>query len=92
VASRQWQPDVSAAGGTACVAWQDDRLGNSDIFAALSADGGAAFAADERVDDSSNGFSEQFEPATVLGGGRCYIAWSDDRSGDFDIRIASRAY
>jgi hypothetical protein len=92
VASRQWQPDVSAGGGTACSAWQDDRLGNSDVFAALSADGGATFAADERVDDSSSGPSEQFEPATALGAGRCYVAWSDDRSGDFDIRIASRAY
>jgi predicted amidohydrolase len=94
VRSRQWQPDVTARGGRACVAWQDDRLGNSDIFAALSTDGGATFAADERVDDSSTGPSEQFEPATVLmpGLGRCYVAWSDDRSGDFDIRIASRPY
>jgi predicted amidohydrolase len=92
VASRQWQPEIAAAAGAACVAWQDDRLGNSDIFAASSPDGGATFGLDERVDDSAQGSSEQFAPAIAVSAGRCYVAWSDDRSGDFDIRFASRLF
>ena len=72
--------------------WQDDRLGNNDVFAAVSVDGGASFLGDERVDDSDDGESEQFNPATAIGGGRCYVVWSDDRSGDADIRFASRSF
>jgi hypothetical protein len=91
-ASSQWQPTVAAGAGRACVAWQDNRLGNNDIFAAVSTDAGATFGADERVDDSAAGGSEQFSPVTALGSGRCYVAWADDRSGDFDIHIASRTF
>jgi hypothetical protein len=91
-ASSQWQPEIAADAGRACVAWQDNRLGNNDIFAALSADGGETFPVDERVDDSSSGSSEQFAPTVSIGSGRCYVAWVDDRSGDFDVRIASRTY
>lgn len=87
-----WQPEVAAAGGLSCVAWQDDRLGNSDVFAAVSGDGGQAFSADERVDDSGSGSSEQFGPSAAVGAGRCYVAWSDDRSGDADIRFSSRSF
>ncbi len=92
VASNQWQPEVAAADGRACVAWQDDRLGNNDIFAALSVDGGATFALEERVDDSSTGPSEQFGPAVALSATRCYVVWSDNRSGDADIRFASKSF
>jgi hypothetical protein len=92
VFANAWQPEIAAQGGNVCVVWQDDRLGNNDIFAAASADGGATFSADERVDDSGAGESEQFSPVTAIGSGRCYAAWSDDRSGDFDIRFASRSF
>jgi hypothetical protein len=90
--SNQWQPEIAAGGGSVCVAWQDNRLGNNDIFAVSSTDGGSTFSLDERVDDSQNGSSEQFGPTTAIGGGRCYVAWSDDRSGDADIRFASRLF
>lgn len=92
VPASQWRPEIAASDGHACVAWQDNRLGNNDIFAALSNDGGSTFPADERVDDSSTGSSEQFGPTVAIGSGRCYVAWTDDRSGDFDVRVASRAY
>jgi len=92
VASNQWRPEIAAGDGHACVTWQDNRLGNNDIFASLSSDGGSTFPTDERVDDSGGGSSEQFAPTTAIGSGRCYVAWTDDRSGDFDVRIASRAY
>jgi predicted amidohydrolase len=92
VPANAWQPEAAASGARVCVAWQDDREGNNDVFAALSTDGGATFAADERVDDSGDGPSEQFSPSVAVAGGRCLIAWSDDRSGDFDVHIASRTF
>jgi hypothetical protein len=92
IPSNQWQPEIAARAGRACVAWQDGRLGNNDIFAVVSTDGGGTFSADERVDDSQGGGSEQFSPTTAVGAGRCYVAWSDDRSGDADIRFASRLF
>jgi len=92
IPSNQWQPEVAAGGGRVCVAWQDGRLGNNDVFAVVSIDGGTTFSADERVDDSGAGLSEQYGPTTALGSGRCYVAWSDDRSGDADIRFASRPF
>ncbi len=87
--SNQWHPSIAAGGAAVCVAWQDDRLGNSDIFAVTSADGGATFGADERVDDSAAGSSEQFTPEVAIGQNRCYVVWTDNRSGDYDIRIGS---
>ncbi|HET9062425.1 MAG TPA: hypothetical protein VFO62_03970, partial [Candidatus Binatia bacterium] len=92
VPSSQWQPEIAAGGGRVCVAWQDGRLGNNDVFAVVSTDGGATFSPDERVDDSQGGSSEQFGPTTATGTDRCYVAWSDDRSGDADIRFASRLF
>jgi hypothetical protein len=92
IPSNQWQPEIAAAAGRVCVAWQDGRLGNNDIFAVVSTDGGATFSSDERVDDSQAGSSEQFSPTTAVAAGRCYVAWSDDRSGDADIRFASRLF
>jgi predicted amidohydrolase len=90
--SSQWRPSVSSADGRACVAWQDNRLRANHIFAALSSDAGTSFGGDERVDDSGAGSSEQFSPAVVAVSGACYVAWSDDRSGDFDIRVARRSF
>jgi len=94
VASRQWQPDVSAGGGTACTAWQDDRLGNSDVFFTTSTDAGDTFAPAERVDDTGTGGSEQSRPdlALVGQGGRrmCVVVWEDDRDGTSDIYRARR--
>jgi len=92
IPSNQWQPEIAARDGRVCVAWQDDRLGNNDVFAVVSLDGGSTFLSDERVDDSSDGESEQFNPATAIGAGRCYVVWSDDRSGDTDLRFAARPF
>lgn len=91
VPSNQWQPEIAVAGGRACVAWQDNRLGNNDIFATLAADG-VTFGIEERVDDSGSGPSEQFDPDVAVAGDRCYVVWVDNRSGDFDIHVASRAF
>jgi hypothetical protein len=89
----QSHPDVKAAGGTLCAAWQDDRNGTNDVYFKRSIDGGATFAADERVDDAGTGPSAQTAPAVAIdttAGTRCYVVWGDTRNGNSDLFVASR--
>jgi hypothetical protein len=93
--SNQWHPALAVAGRRLFVAWQDNRLGNNDIFFTTSSDAGATFAAAERVDDTGAGGSEQTRPSlAVTGQGakrRCYVVWEDDRDGRPDVYLGRRA-
>ncbi|HYY05700.1 MAG TPA: sialidase family protein, partial [Candidatus Limnocylindria bacterium] len=93
--TNQWHPSLAADHRALFVAWQDDRLGNDDIFFTTSFDGGATFAPVERVDDTGAGPSEQSRPSLALArrGTRrvCYVAWEDDRDGTSAIYLARRA-
>src|SRR5262249_39975445 len=64
--SNQWHPALAVDREKLFVAWQDNRLGNDDIFFTTSFDGGATFAASERVDDTGNGTSEQTRPSLAI--------------------------
>lgn len=92
--TNQWFPTMVADRGKLFVAWQDDRLGNDDIFFATSADGGETFAAAERVDDTGSGRSAQTRPSLALQGRgnrrRCLVAYEDDRDGTRDVWLARR--
>jgi predicted amidohydrolase len=89
-ATTQSHPDMKIAGTNLCVAWQDDRNGTNDVYFTRSADGGAHFAADERVDDTGAGPSAQTAPSVAIDGNRCYVVWEDTRLGNSDIFVASR--
>jgi hypothetical protein len=93
--TNQWAPALATDRGRLYAAWQDNRLGNDDVFFTSSVDGGATFAADERVDDTGDGPSEQTRPSLALGGKGakriCYVAWEDNRSGASDIYVARRS-
>jgi predicted amidohydrolase len=92
--TNQWHPSLVARGDELFVAWQDNRLGNDDVFFTTSGDGGATFAAAERVDDTGTGASEQTRPALALAGRgprrTCIVVWEDDRGGDADVYLARR--
>ncbi len=92
--TNQWHPSLAADRDRLFIAWQDDRLGNNDIFFTTTADGGVRFAPAERVDDTGTGTSGQTRPQLALGGSgrgrRCYVAWEDDRGGDADVYLARR--
>ena len=77
----------SRAGDRLFAAWQDNRLGNNDIFFTRSADGGATFAPSERVDDTGAGQSEQSRPHLAWAEGRCYVVWEDNRNGNSDVYL-----
>jgi predicted amidohydrolase len=88
--SNQWSPSLASAGDRLFVAWQDNRLGNNDIFFATSADRGASFTPSERVDDTGSGVSEQTLPQLAWSDDYCFVAWEDNRNGQSDIYLARR--
>ena len=86
MASNQWNPRLAVSGADVLAVWQDNRLGNNDIFFARSRDGGVTFDTDERVDDSGDGPSNQYRPDLAVddadaNGRSIYVVWEDDRSG-----------
>jgi len=91
--TNQWHPTLAVDDGRLFVAWQDDRLGNDDVFFTTSLIG-SAFGPSERVDDTGGGSSEQTRPRLAIAqrGARrvCYVAWEDGRNGDRDIYVAAR--
>jgi predicted amidohydrolase len=95
--SNQWHPRLAVNGSDVTVVWQDNRLGNNDIFFARSRDAGASFDADERVDDSGGGASNQSRPDIAVdtddpSGRTVYVTWEDDRTGTSNIFLARRRF
>jgi hypothetical protein len=90
--TNQWHPSLAVDRGALFAAWQDNRLGNNDIFFTTSFDGGTTFAPAERVDDTGGGASEQSRPVLAIArrGRLCYVAWEDTRDGASDIYLARR--
>jgi len=92
--TNQWHPSLAVDHRRLFAAWQDDRLGNDDVFFTTSFDGGATFAPAERVDDTGTGVSEQSRPNLAIAGHgarrRCHVVWEDDRDGTSAIYTARR--
>ncbi|HVN86362.1 MAG TPA: hypothetical protein VMW17_16125, partial [Candidatus Binatia bacterium] len=91
----QWHPAIAASGEDLFVVWQDNQLGDNDIFFARSRDHGATFEADERVDDSGDDPSNQYRPVVAVdesapNGRVVYVAWEDERYGPATIGITRR--
>jgi subtilisin family serine protease len=82
------------AAGDLYVVWEDGRNGetaNRDIFFARSTDEGTTWSADARVNRDPYGVSvNQQSPAMVYDPVRdtIYVAWQDERGGDYDIWFA----
>ncbi len=93
--SNQWNPRIAVSGRDVLAAWQDNRLGNNDIFFVRSRDGGVTFDVDERVDDSGEGPSNQYRPDVAVDeadprGRTVYVVWEDSRGGGTGIYFARR--
>jgi hypothetical protein len=70
------------------VVWQDNRRGNWDIYASVSADG-ITWSTGTLVVDSNN---NEVNPAVAIDNrspNRAYVVWQDDRNGNQDIYIAA---
>jgi predicted amidohydrolase len=93
--SNQWAPQVAVSGSDVLAVWQDNRLGNTDIFYVRSRDRGLTFDTDERVDDAGSGPSNRFRPTLAVdnadpAGRIVYVVWEDYRNGTADIFLARR--
>lgn len=64
------------------VAWQDDRTGTPQIFAAHSADGGVTFSPPAQV---ARTFGFAHLPALAASRDRTFLVWHDNSPGDFEI-------
>ncbi|MEO8604996.1 MAG: hypothetical protein ABI629_20680 [bacterium] len=90
--ANQWFPTLAAAGADVLIAWQDNRLGDNDLFVARSRDRGASFAPDQRADDSGADPSEQTRPHLSIDPTTrtAWLVWEDDRLGPAAVAIASQ--
>jgi len=76
-------PAIAAGGrGRITVAWQDDRTGTPQIFAAASADGGLTFSTPANVSGTS-GFAHL--PAMAAWRDRVFLVWHDNAAGSFEV-------
>jgi hypothetical protein len=62
------------------VVWEDNTLGNSEIFFAVSNDNGQTFSTPENISNNT-GFS--FAPQISSEGNNVYVVWTDDASEIF---------
>jgi hypothetical protein len=90
--SNQWHPAVVVDGADVFVVWQDNRLGDNDIFFARSRDRGASFEVDERVDDSGDDASNQYRPDIAVSDGMLYVTWEDERYGPARVAVTRRTF
>ncbi|MDI6840640.1 MAG: hypothetical protein QMD71_07325 [bacterium] len=82
---------IVARGDTLYIVWSDARecTTGSQIYFAKSINGGVSFLPNVKVDDIPPHSSIKLAPSIAVDGlGRIYIAWSDSRSGNFDVYFA----
>ena len=86
--SEQTYPAVAVdQDGNIYVAWNDRRDGRYNIYFTKSADGGATFDPNIKLNDSSRG-KRKYPSIAVDPRGNIYIAWHDERNGNRDIYLA----
>ena len=79
---------ATGAGNRVFVVWRDNRNGmNTDIWFRSSADGGATWGAEVRLDTDGAGTHASEEPSLAADAeGNVYVAWQDVRAGSsYDI-------
>ena len=93
-AAAQGSPTIRIAGNnTIDIVWTDSRAGTNDIYFAWSADAGATFSANKRVNDVV-GKAQFKSDMAVDSQGRVHVIWEDLRNGGAgkaDIFVASSA-
>jgi hypothetical protein len=66
--------------GKFVIAWQDERNGDSDIYAQRYSSDGSTFGTNFRVTNTSDG--DQGDPDVALMNGRIYFSWTDNHADD----------
>ena len=79
-----WSAVAALRDGSTIVAWQDQRDGDDNIYAAGSTDEGITWSANGRVNDDT-AWSEQSRPGLASLPVGVYAVWSDHRGGKCDV-------
>jgi len=80
-ADDQLYPTVAFDGANFLVVWEDDRTGYSDVYAARVTPDGAVL--DPTGIPVSTAGNDQTFPAVAFDGTSYFVAWQDDRAGDY---------
>jgi hypothetical protein len=75
-------PKIAVSGSNVYVVWEDNTLGNYDVFFRTSSDSGATWSSVQNLSDNS-GYS--FDPKIAVSGSNVYVVWYDDTPGNFDV-------
>jgi hypothetical protein len=76
---------ISSVSDAVRIVWQDNTLGDSDIFFKASGNEGSTFGSTKNL---SNNAGDSSVPQIISGGpggGNIYVVWQDDTPGNFDI-------
>src|SRR4029453_13527902 len=79
--SNQWHPAIVVDGADVFVVWQDNRLGDNEIFFPPRR---------ARRDDSGDDASNQYRPDIAVSDGMLYVTWEDERFGPAAVAVTRR--
>lgn len=77
-----YYPSIYSSGSNVHVVWQDYRNGNWEIYYKISTDGGVSWSADTRLTNNS---ASSINPSVTVSNTSVYIAWSDNRDGNYEV-------
>lgn len=81
-------PSAAAApNGDLVVVWNDQLLGDADILAIRSSDGGDTWSAPARVNDDAAGALQFFPWVAIDGQGDIHVVWYDRRHDSVDLDV-----
>jgi len=84
--ARQVYPSISTDNsGNFVITWDDERNGDSDIYAQRYLSNGTASGANFKVNDDQENADQLFPSISTDNSGNFVITWTDDRNGDWDI-------
>lgn len=87
-ATRSLAAPALAGDGALVVAWEDLRAGSRDLWMARSADGGAVWEPERRIDSDAPGAGVSYHPQVVAWeDGTLLVAWWDERDGLGDVYV-----
>ena len=78
-------PQMTMSGNNIYIIWENNGLGNFDVFVAKSTDSGNTFSAPVNV---SKNPKPSGAPQIVASGNDVYVVWMDNTPGNYDIFVA----
>lgn len=74
---------ATGSGQTILIAWIDDTLGNPEVYFRKSSDGGAAWAAVQKLSSTSG---KSYSPALAVNSlNAVHLLWEDDTPGNYEL-------